>query len=247
VSPGASAPGAAALPVLKIAPRPLERARTDWPPVIDNALPPPTPAHPDRWIPSFLSHNINGLGISFNKYFSIVYNSDKIQSVKNIINMHKQSIDVILLQETCHSSRYILPNNFTPFGATYPSKFYSTSGDNKSDGIICFAKSQIQILDGSVSLERGRLDYIQLKHNDFPNTVHVYHVYNYSSNITNSNTLLQRLNLHLTLSEYSNSDLVFIVGDLNINTNSSPFAPPPPQGGIARPHHDRLPPGGCAA
>jgi len=97
--------------------------------------------------------------------------------------MHKQDIDVIFLQETCHSSRYILPNNFAPFGATYPSKFYSTSGDNKSDGIICFAKSQIRILDGSVSLERGRLDYIQLKHDDFSNIVHVYHIYNYSSSI----------------------------------------------------------------
>jgi hypothetical protein len=40
--------------------------------------------------------------------------------------------------------------------------------------------------------------------------------------------LLNQLNLHLTLSEYSSSDLVYVVGDLNINTNSSAFAPPPP-------------------
>ncbi len=142
--------------------------------------------------------------------------------------MQKKAIDVILLQETCHSSRYILPNKFTPFGEAYPSKFYSTSGENKSDGIICFVKSQIKILDGSVTLERGRLDYIQLKHEDFPNTVHLYHIYNYTSNINNSNMLLHRLNLHLTLSEYSRSDLVYVIGDLNVNMNSSPFTPPSP-------------------
>ena len=144
--------------------------------------------------------------------------------------MHKKAVDVILLQETCHAFRYILPDKFTPFSETYPSKFYSSSGDNKSDGIICFVKSQIHILDGSVSLESGRIDYIQLKHDDFANIVHIYHVYNYTSNTNNSNTLLQRLILHLTLSEYSSSDSVFIVGDFNINTNSSAFAPPPPPG-----------------
>ncbi len=144
--------------------------------------------------------------------------------------MQKKAVDVILLQETCQSSRYILPNKFAPFGEAYPSKFYSTSGENKSDGIICFVKTQIKILDGSVTLDRGRLDYIQLKHDDFSNTVHLYHIYNYTSNANNSNMLLHRLNLHLTLSEYSRSDLVYVIGDLNINMSSSPFTPLSPGG-----------------
>jgi len=89
------------------------------------------------------------------------------------------------------------------------------------------SKIPISFLDGSSQIIPGRLDYKRLKHNDSDNIVHVYNVYNYTSNYTDQSiTLLDRLDLHITLGEYSAKDTILIVGDININMSVDPAHPP---------------------
>lgn len=208
-------------PDLRIALRIIERTRSGVASVAEAQFPNIIP--PNFWIPNIFSCNVAGLSIQYNKFLKATCNTEKFSSIKKTIkHASGEHNDLVFLQETHHNSRYVLSNSFIPLGKTYPSKFYSSS-DNIADGLLCFARTGIKILDGSVSLIPGRLDYIQFKHEDYSNTVHVYHVYNYTSaNANLAASLLHRLELHLTLNENIQADLVYIVGDLNINLNSAP-------------------------
>jgi len=171
-------------------------------------------------------NNVNGLGIHRNHY-TIGWNDLKIKTLRHLYNMMHNNVDIILLQETHHNPTYALPANFVPLGKSFPKNFYYCSDENTSDGIICMAKQEISFLDESTQIIPGRLDYMRLKHNDYDNLVHVYNVYNYTSNyIDQSITLLERLDLHITLGEYNLDDTILIVGDININMSVNPAHPP---------------------
>jgi len=171
-------------------------------------------------------NNVTSLGINRDQYLT-GWNDLKVKTPRHLYNMMHNNTDIILLQETHHNPTYELPTNFFPLGKAFPKKFYSSSNENAADGIICFAKQDIAFLDESSHIIPGRLDYMRLKHNDYDNLVHVYNVYNYTSNyIDQSINLLDRLDLHITLGEYGIEDTILIVGDININLSVNPAHSP---------------------
>ncbi len=186
----------------------------------------PHPRTQHFWTPNIMFNNVTGLGIHRNRY-NTGWNDLKIKTLRHLYNMMHNNTDIILLQETHHNPTYVLPANFTPMGKSFPINFHSCSDDNVSDGIICMAKQDISFLNESTQIIPGRLDYMRLKHKDYDNIVHVYNVYNYTSNNVNQSiTLLDRLDLHITLGEYSADDTILIVGDININLSVSPALSP---------------------
>jgi len=167
-------------------------------------------------------NNVTSLGINRDHYLT-GWNDLKVKTLRHLYNMMHNNTDIILLQETHHNPTYELPTNFFPLGKAFPKKFYSSSNENAADGVICLAKQEISFLDESSHIIPGRLDYMRLKHNDYDNLVHVYNVYNYTSNyIDQSINLLDRLDLHITLGEYGTEDTILIVGDININLSVNP-------------------------
>jgi len=165
-------------------------------------------------------HNSCGTGRTSKKAFS----QDCFSAINSVLKDATINIDFVCLQETHTPPNHSL-NAARPFGRNYNLTCHSGTARNSSDGVMIFARSNINLISSETWTE-GRVLYACFKHPDHTNKTHLINVYNHTTlragrNIQSAE-LIQNIVLKLQAINIERNDVLIICGDFNFDLTSPP-------------------------